>query len=656
VLLLLLCGLVVVLLAGAGPAAAQPDPGPEPIPPPPTAPPPAADPGVPQPEPGPPPIPPAGADNPAPWDIGGQVRRGITDFFHNLVTSALNPVLETMGETVLATPDLTSHEQIRTMWTANLVIANTVFVLFIVAGGFVIASRETLQTSYGLKELAPRIVVAGLASNLSLLLVEQMIEFANAVTAGIAGQGVDPATAAQALAGIWENAAQGTNFLASLLMIAIVVMAIIVMITFIVRVAVLCVLLAVAPLALLFHALPQTEQLAFMWWKAVVGCFAIQLGQSVVLVAAVTVFLTPIGPTVLGFPASGSGWLGILVALAMMWLLVKIPMWVKDYLWLHSRGVLRKVIFALLMLKTVSMAAAGRSTGGGRGRPQPGPAQPGRPGPRNRPGPGPRGGPGPGSNPRPGPRTGAGAGMRHRVDPRQPRPAAGALRTPHRHAGTRPTPETVAPVPGRLAPARPAVPRTPSALGSAIGSAPGSVGRVQPGAMRVANLPPRTGEPAPVYLPGGATSRASAPGRAELRGTAGPAGAVQSVGRGQPAGFGLPDQPAPGGGSSSGLARAGRPAPPGQPVRLASHAYPPRAAVSQPAPRTGSPTPPVQARRQLPHPVPPVRGRSPRGSRTPPPQARRQQPATTPTPPTAPPHRTPPSPPLTAVAASAGRR
>src|SRR5690606_25723262 len=379
-LILLLCGVLPVraLLASAAPSTAHTDP--EPIPP---------------------------EDDPAPWDIGGQVRRAITDFFHNLVESAINPVLETMGETVLATPDLTSNEQIRTVWTANLVIANTVFVLFIVAAGFVIASRETLQTSYGLKELAPRIVVAGLASNLSLLLVGQMIEFAHAVTAGIAGQGVEPATAAQALADPWANAAVGTNFLASLLMIAIVVMAIIVMVTFIIRTAVLCVLLSVAPLSLLFHALPQTEQLAFTWWKAVAGCFAIQLGQTVVLVAAVTVFLTPTGPTVLGFPASGSGWLGLLVALAMMWLLVKIPMWVKDYMWLHSRGILRKVIFGLIMLKTMSMAAAGRAAGGrgGRGRPQPGS---GRPGP-GRPGPGRPSSPsGPGNGPGPRPSPGGG--------------------------------------------------------------------------------------------------------------------------------------------------------------------------------------------------------------------------------------------------------
>jgi hypothetical protein len=369
-------------------------------------------------------------DDPAPWDIGGQVRRGITDFFHNLVESALNPVLETMGQTVLATPDLTSNEQIRTVWTANLVVANTAFVLFIVAAGFVIVSRETLQTSYGLKELAPRIVVAGLASNLSLLLIGQMIEFANALTAGIAGQGVDPGAAAQALADIWADAAVGTNFLASLLMIAIVVMAIIVMITFIIRVAVLCVLLVVAPLALLFHALPQTEQLAFTWWKAVAGCFAIQLGQTAVLVAAVTVFLTPTGPSVLGFPASGSGWLGLLVALAMMWLLVKIPMWVKDYLWLHSRGILRKVIFALVMLKTMSMAAAGRAGGGGRsgrGRPHPGSGRPGpgRSGSPSGPGPGPRSGPGPRPTPRGGPAAGPRAGVRHRVNPRQPRPTGG---------------------------------------------------------------------------------------------------------------------------------------------------------------------------------------------------------------------------------------
>jgi hypothetical protein len=602
-LLLLLCGVLPLLLAlAAPPAAAQDDPAPEPIP-------------------------PDQQDDPAPWDIGGQVRHGITDFFHNLVESALNPVLETMGQTVLATPDLTSNEQVRTVWTANLVIANTVFVLFIVAAGLVIVSRETLQTSYGLKELVPRIVVAGLASNLSLLLVGQMIEFANALTAGIAGQGVDPGTAAQALADIWANAAVGTNFLASLLMIAIVVMAIIVVITFIMRVAVLCVLLMVAPLALLFHALPQTEQLAFTWWKAVAGCFAIQLGQTVVLVAAVAVFLTPTGPSVLGFPASGSGWLGLLVALAMMWLLVKIPMWVKDYLWLHSRGILRKVIFALIMLKTVSMAAAGRAGRSGRGRPHPGSEGPGpgRSGSPSGPGPGPRRGPGTRPSPRGGPASGPRVGARHRVDPRQPRPAGG------RRSAAQPA---SSPPPG------PSPGRSPSAPpGPPAGPPPAPAGRQPQPAPAV--------EPTPSRRAGDAVPAAPVPPVRAGGAAAGRAGATDRRAGGAPAADAGRPPLRPGSGESpahptadrNAARRTTRPvlASPGQPVHYSHTAYTPRPAVSRPEPVAWS-TPPAAAPRQQPHPAVP---RAPRRRPTPtigtPSQPGRGQPAA--------PHSTPPSPP-----------
>lgn len=611
-LLLVLCGVLPVLLALAAlPAVAQDDPAPEPVP-------------------------PDQQDDPAPWDIGGQVRRAITDFFHNLVESALNPVLETMGETVLATPDLTGNEQIRTVWTANLVIANTVFVLFIVAAGFVIASRETLQTSYGLKGLVPRIVVAGLAANLSVLLVGQMIEFANAVTAGIAGQGVDPGMAAQALSEIWANAAVGTNFLASLLMIAIVVMAIIVMVTFIIRVAVLCVLLVVAPLALLFHALPQTEQLAFMWWKAVAGCFAIQLGQTVVLVAAVTVFLTPAGPTVLGFPSSGSGWLGLLVALAMMWLLVKIPMWVKDYLWLHSRGILRKVIVGLVMLKTVSMAAAGHAGRGGRGgggRPQPGSEGPGpgRPGAPS----GPGSGPGPGPNPRGGPGAGPRAGARHRVNPRQPRPTGGTRGTAP-PAGSHPSPAPPSPGPAS-GPSR-------SALG---GPAPGAGRQPLPAPADGPGVWRRAGDATPVAPLPQVHAGGTATGRTGATGTR--AGRTPAADAGRPPLRPGPGEPVPSPAHPTadrdGAGRTTGPVPTstGQPVRYSPTAYTPRPAGSRPA-AAASPTPPAAAPRQQPH---PAVSRTPRGRPAPtsdvPPQDRHRQPAARHVTPASPPPSPPPS-------------
>ncbi len=52
------------------------------------------------------------------------------------------------------------------------------------------------------------------------------------------------------------------------------------LVTYVVRVALTIVLIAGAPLALMFHALPQTEGIAYWWWKAFGGCLAIQVGQS----------------------------------------------------------------------------------------------------------------------------------------------------------------------------------------------------------------------------------------------------------------------------------------------------------------------------------------------------------------------------------------
>jgi len=53
------------------------------------------------------------------------------------------------------------------------------------------------------------------------------------------------------------------------------------------------VLLAMAPLALACHGLPQTEGVARWWWRAFAGILAIQAAQALVLVAAVRVFLSP---------------------------------------------------------------------------------------------------------------------------------------------------------------------------------------------------------------------------------------------------------------------------------------------------------------------------------------------------------------------------
>ncbi|MBN1172222.1 MAG: hypothetical protein JXA67_08600, partial [Micromonosporaceae bacterium] len=184
----------------AGPAPAPtptPQPAPTPTPNPPTTPQPSTptpaptpDPS-PQPEPSPQPDTPSDDEDPAWYDVSGQISKAIREFFADLVEDNINSVMATLGTTLLASPDLTADERVRGLWSANLVITNAVFVLFIVAAGFVVTSRETLQTRHGLKQVLPRLAVAAVAANTSLLLCGKLLWATNALTAAIAGQGID---------------------------------------------------------------------------------------------------------------------------------------------------------------------------------------------------------------------------------------------------------------------------------------------------------------------------------------------------------------------------------------------------------------------------------------------------------------------------------
>jgi hypothetical protein len=112
------------------------------------------------------------------------------------------------------------------------------------------------------------------------------------------------------------------TFLGIFLAVAVLVL----LVTYVVRVAITIILIAGAPLALMCHALPQTEAVAYWWWKAFGGCLAIQLAQSLALITGLRVFLDPGGFTPFG--ATRSGLVNLIVALALLYILIKIPFWI----------------------------------------------------------------------------------------------------------------------------------------------------------------------------------------------------------------------------------------------------------------------------------------------------------------------------------------
>ena len=487
-------------------------------------------------------------------DFPCQIGQATSGWLAGLVVSGLNSVFRLLGRSLLATSQFDQHPAVRNLWTGSLVIADSCYVLLVIVGGLILMGYETVQTSYTVKEIAPRLAAGFVLSNVSLLLTGKAISLANGLSGALVSPGVDPAQAVAMLQKVIRNAL-GIRDEIFIIVIAVVavVLGLLLALTYVVRIMMTIVLIGAAPLALACHALPQTEGLARLWWRSMAGVLAIQVAQALVLIAAMRIFFSPgvidFGP-VSGRPAlptDGGPTLSLLIVVCLLYVLVRIPFWISRMIWrggVRSSPVSRAARFVLAAVvysrvRTALRGATsrrppprgGRRPGPRRGGPAggaprgpargPGPAGPAGPagtGPGRRPsGPGPRPGTGPGS--RPGGSTGPGRGRPGGTGPRggvppgsrgqgrpgnsgRPGSAAAPVRVPAGTPVPRPVP-AAPPVPAaRPVPAvRPVLPaprpvRRPPRPGPASPATPRRPG-AKPARGRPAPGPPRQGDDRP---------------------------------------------------------------------------------------------------------------------------------------------------------------
>jgi hypothetical protein len=263
------------------------------------------------------------------WDVSGQISNAIDGWFRGLVTDALNPMLDLIGKTVLATPQVAGQSAVAQIWLISLGIADGLLVLFLLAAGALLMTNETLHSSYALKDALPRIAIGAIAANASLSLSGQLISFANALSAGFLAGGVDPAEASVQLKGFVLGAVANSGIFVILLGLVAAVLAVVLLILYIVRATVVLILIAGAPLLLITHALPQTDGLARLWWRGMCAALGVQVAQALVLATAVRVFFNVGGRQALGLSVTGS-LIDLLVCLCLFWILIRIPFWAKD--------------------------------------------------------------------------------------------------------------------------------------------------------------------------------------------------------------------------------------------------------------------------------------------------------------------------------------
>ena len=278
--------------------------------------------------------------------------------------------------------------RVRSLWSTSVTIADACFVLLVVVGGMLLMSGHAVAPGSATKDIAIRLLLAFLAANCSKLVIEQAITFANALARAFVTQGAaqaDPHGVADLMKGWLVDNIATLGMLSGLVTLVATVLALIVACGYIMRVTVTMVLIVAAPLALIFHALPQTDGLARLWWRALSGMLAIQVAQSLVFATAVVVLSTKGGDPLplLGLPGK-KGLVGLLLVVCLLYILARIPSWVSKAVW---RGALggnpvggpARFLFSALVLRRIAGGLSRRGTGPRPFTPPPGPVTP--PGP-----------------------------------------------------------------------------------------------------------------------------------------------------------------------------------------------------------------------------------------------------------------------------------
>ncbi|MFF4779002.1 hypothetical protein ACFY05_39880 [Microtetraspora fusca] len=306
-------------------------------------------------------------------DVGCKVSKAVNGWFTDLVKDAINPAFAMVGRTLLSSPPPSLLSRVRELTGQVMLVSNALLVLFVLAGGIIVMAYGSAQTSTTVKEVAPRLVLATILSNGSLTVCEYAVQLANGLAGSLVGESVDAQRAGDLLAG--KVAAILTDPMNAALYLVLlaggsVLMGLILAFIAIIRITLLLFLIICAPLALLCHALPQTEGIARLWWRGFTGVLLMQVLQALVLLLAFKVHLTDShdlfapAASAAGRSSAAGGALDVLILIGLLYVLIKIPGWVARSIWQQAKPqLLMRMVKAVVVYKTLgALGGAFRKT------------------------------------------------------------------------------------------------------------------------------------------------------------------------------------------------------------------------------------------------------------------------------------------------------
>ncbi len=264
-------------------------------------------------------------------DVTAVVSAAISAWLAQVARDIWGPALDAVGALLFSTPALDRVPVVLATWALVRGVADALFVLAWLAVGLLVMTSGGSEARYTAKTLVPRLALAAVLANASLAICGALIGLNNALIAAVLGD----ARAGRLLEALGRGISAGqlgTQLLGILVALVAALFALALVAVVVGRDALLVLLVVLAPLALASYALPQTEDLASLWWRAFTGLLFVQVIQTLLIGVGIGLLANA---AILG--DAGAGLVSALFVLALLYLLLRLPFAV--FAWALRRSV-----------------------------------------------------------------------------------------------------------------------------------------------------------------------------------------------------------------------------------------------------------------------------------------------------------------------------
>lgn len=247
--------------------------------------------------------------------LAGQIIDGLAGVGRHLVASLGQPVIDLLAGLTGQTPPLRQNPVVGRLWLAVLGLANSLFGLVVILLGLGVIAGPVLGWGEGsLRTWLPRLGLAFLAMNLSLVLAETVIGLSNSLIRAF--RAAVPTTDLWAGLSALAASADGAGLAGLLLLGLVILLALALAVYYLMRLIQIYLGAILAPLVILAGLLPPLRGFA---------AAAARAWLSTVFVLFIHVVLLALGASLFSLLPAGGGLADLLTAAALLLVLLKTP-------------------------------------------------------------------------------------------------------------------------------------------------------------------------------------------------------------------------------------------------------------------------------------------------------------------------------------------